>query len=326
MTVAAIAAELASHPAILGKLDVADATRALGLTANSPGRPGDDTAALPRAEGGWDLFAAEAFIPAFVADDPWFAGWCGVMVNLSDIAAMGGVATAIVDMLWAPDAASAKPVLEGLRAASVAYGVPIVGGHTNLHAPSLNLSVAVTGRARALISSFAAQPDDLLIAAIDLRGGWRPRFDNWFAADDTPPGRLRGDLDVLAELAEGGLVRAGKDISQGGIAGTSLMLAECSGCGFDIDLASVPMPPATDMARWLRAFPSFGFLLSVDPSHAAAICARFADRDITATVIGHATATTTVSFRQADDRATFWDWQQRPYMALGPHAKGAAHA
>ncbi|MBC7799320.1 MAG: hypothetical protein H7Z10_01745 [Gemmatimonadaceae bacterium] len=167
MSLAAIVADLASHPSILGKLDVAEATRTLGLTGASAGRPGDDAAALPRPEGGWDLFAAEAFIPAFVEDDPWFAGWCGVMVNLSDIAAMGGHGTAITDMIWAPDAASARPVLEGLMAASDAYGVPIVGGHTNLRAPALSLAVAVTGRANTLISSFAAEPGDLLVAAVD---------------------------------------------------------------------------------------------------------------------------------------------------------------
>lgn len=323
MTVARIAAELAGHPSILGKLDVAQATRALGLTGGSTGQPGDDAAAILRPEGGWDLFAAEAFIPAFVADDPWFAGWCGVMVNLSDIAAMGGSATGIVDMIWAPDAGSAVPVLQGLRAASAAYGVPIVGGHTNLNAPTLNLSVAVTGRARALISSFAATPGDLLIAAIDLRGAWRPRFDNWFAGAGTPEGRLRGDLALLPELAEAGLVRAGKDISQGGIAGTSLMLAECSGCGFEVDLARLPMPPGADLARWLRAFPSFGFLLSVQMPHAKEVCARFADRGISAAVIGRATPGSAVDFVHGGDRATFWDWRQRPYMALGPEV---AHA
>lgn len=318
MSVVALAAELAAHPSILSKLDIAEATRSLGLTGTSTGRPGDDAAALPRPEGGWDLFAAEAFIPGFVADDPWFAGWCGVMVNLSDIAAMGGQATAITDMIWAPDAASARPVLEGLKAASAAYGVPIIGGHTNLRSPMLNLSVAVTGRARTLISSFAANPDDLLIAAIDLRGDWRPRFDNWFAASATPEGRLRGDLALLVSLAEADLVRAGKDISQGGIAGTSLMLAECSGCGFEIDIDRLPMPPGTSIARWMRAFPSFGFLLSVRLSAAKEVCARFADRGLAAAVIGRATAGSSVDLIQGEARATFWDWRQRPYLGLGP--------
>lgn len=318
MTVAEIAAELAVHPSIRGKLDIAAATQALGLNGSATGQPGDDAAALPRPEGGWDLFAAEAFIPQFVADDPWFAGWCGVMVNLSDIAAMGGQATAITDMIWAPDAASAAPVLRGLQDAAATYGVPIVGGHTNLRAPALNLSVAVTGRARSLISSFAAREGDMLVAAIDLRGAWRPRFDNWFAAADAPAARLRGDLAVLAELAETGLVRAGKDISQGGIAGTSLMLGECSGCGFEIDLDRLPMPPGTDLGRWMRAFPSFGFLLSVDLSVAREVCARFNDRGLAAAVIGRATAGSTIDLVQGDAQARFWDWQARPYLSLGP--------
>ena len=50
------------------------------------------------------------------------------MVNLSDIAAMGGQATAITDMIWAPDAASARPVLEGLKEGDwvVAAGVQML--------------------------------------------------------------------------------------------------------------------------------------------------------------------------------------------------------
>ena len=51
---------------------------------------GDDTAAIPNDSGGYDLFACEGFLSNFVAADPWFAGWCGIMVNISDIAAMGG--------------------------------------------------------------------------------------------------------------------------------------------------------------------------------------------------------------------------------------------
>ena len=113
MDLTALAARLAAHPSIRGKLQIAEATRALGLDSASPGAPGDDAAALPRAGGGWDLLAGEGFMPQFVADDPWFAGWCGVMVNLSDIAAMGGRATALLNAVWAPDAAGAAPLLRG---------------------------------------------------------------------------------------------------------------------------------------------------------------------------------------------------------------------
>lgn len=323
MNVDAIAADLAAHPSIRGKLDIAASTAALGLSRQAVGGPGDDAAAIARPEGGWDLFAGEGFMPQFVQDDPWFAGWCGVMVNLSDIAAMGGRATALLDAIWAPDAASADALLSGLREAALAYGVPIVGGHTNLRSAELSLSVSVTGRATRLISSFEARPGDVLIAAIDHRGQYRPRFDNWCAALDAPHARLRGDYELLPQLAEAGLVDAGKDISQGGIVGTALMLAECSGCGFDIDLQAVPVPPGVDLVRWLRTFPSFGFLLSARPERVAEICGLFAGRDIHAAAIGYATTKFSVDLTLGEERATFWDHAASPYLSL---SKDIAHA
>ncbi|QEW18020.1 thiamine monophosphate kinase [Marinibacterium anthonyi] len=310
-----LAQRLAAHPSIRSKLGIARATRALGLTSQTAGRPGDDAAILPR-EGGYDLLAGEGFIPAFVADDPWFAGWCAVMVNLSDIAAMGGRATAIIDQVWAPDAAAAAPMLAGLRDACAAYGVPLVGGHTNLAAPSIGLAASVFGRAQKLITSFDATPGDLLIAAIDHRGTYR-NFDNFCAALDAPPPRLRADLALLADLAEDELVRAGKDISQGGIVGTALMLAECSGVGIDIDTTAIRPPKGVDPERWLRSFPSFGFLLSVPRETANAVCARFAARGIDAQAIGRVSEGTAVTLTDGSESALFWDYAQAPYLDLG---------
>src|ERR1700722_14485992 len=187
---------------------------------------GDDCAAIRDGDGHL-LFAAEGFISAFVDADPWFAGWCGVMVNLGDVAAMGGRPIAVVDVVWAEGEDGAKAILDGLRAAADAYGVPIVGGHTNLHNRETHLAVAVLGRAGGRrLSSFAAQPGDALIMAVDRRGAYREPFDNFQAALEAPPERLRGDLALLPELAERGLARAAKDISQGGIPGTAVMLAE----------------------------------------------------------------------------------------------------
>jgi hypothetical protein len=60
---------------------------------------GDDCAAIADGDG-YLLFAIEGFINEFVAAEPWFAGYCGVMVNVSDVAAMGGRPIAVVDALW----------------------------------------------------------------------------------------------------------------------------------------------------------------------------------------------------------------------------------
>jgi uncharacterized protein len=314
MTLEALANGLRNHPSIRGKLAIAGATGALGLHHESIGRPGDDAAILPREGGGFDLLAGEGFIPQFVAADPWFAGWCGVMVNLSDIAAMGGRAHALIDQVWAPSPAGAAPLMQGLRMAAEAYGVPIVGGHTNYGSPALGLAVTVLGSAEALITSFDAEPGDVLLAAIDMRGSYRPPFDNYCAALDTPFARLRGDLALLPELAAAGRVRAGKDISQGGIVGTALMLAECSAVAIMMDIDRIPLPADVAIERWLRTFPSFGYLLSVKPDEVDAVCAHIAARDIAVAAIGSVQAGSTVTLRAGSQSAMFWDWRNQPYI------------
>lgn len=321
---AALTARLAAHPNVIGKRDIDAVCAALGLGQNSPGRPGDDAAALPDGDG-WQLMATEGFLNDFVAEAPWFAGWCAVMVNVSDIAAMGGRPTALTNALWAPDAGIAGEILRGMSEASAAYGVPIVGGHSNLRTDRPQLSASIWGRANALITSFDARPGDILIAAIDLRGRYLGAADNFPAFLDAPHDRLRGDLDLLPELAEAGLVRAGKDISQGGIAGTAVMLAECSGTGIEIDLDAVPRPEGADLARWMVTFPSFGFLLTAAPTEASAICARFAARDIAAAPIGRIARGSAVTLRSGNDRAPLWDHAAQPFLGLAP-SREPAHA
>ncbi len=314
MTLEALAEALRGHPAIRGKLAIGAATAALGLSGASFGRPGDDAALLPREDGGFDLLAGEGFIPRFVAEDPWFAGWCGVMVNLSDIAAMGGRASALIDQVWAPSPEAARPLMEGLRAASEAYGVPIVGGHTNYGSAELGLAVTVLGHAVVPITSFDAEPGDVLVAAIDMRGSYRPPFDNFCAALDAPPERLRGDLELLPLIAKTGLVKAGKDISQGGIVGTALMLAECSEVSITLDLGRIEPPEGKSLERWLRTFPSFGFLLAAKPGDVDTVIARFAARDLPAAPIGRVEAGSAVSLCRGKERALFWDWRAEPYL------------
>lgn len=315
----ALATTLRAHPSIRSKLGIAEATNALSLSVKSQGRPGDDAAILPRA-GGFDLLAGEGFIPRFVEQDPWFAGWCGVMVNLSDIAAMGGRAVGLVNQVWAPNAAAAADVLRGLRDASEAYRVPLVGGHTNFSAGELNLAVSVFGRATRVITSFDAEPGNALIAAIDRRGAYY-NFDNWCAAIGVASPRLRGDLELLPALAEDQLVTAGKDISQSGLAGTALMLAEASQVGFEIDLDKIDAPGGVPLQRWMVSFPSFGFLLSAPPSSAAKVISRFKARDIWAAQIGRVTTGSSVVFREGDHATVFWDHAQTPYLGL----RGGTH-
>ncbi len=278
---------------------------------------GDDCAAIPDAQGdGHLLLAIEGLVDDFVARMPWFAGYSAIMVNLSDIAAMGGRPIAVVDALWSDGAGQAEPILQGMAAASAAYGVPIVGGHSNHRAARGQLAVAVLGRAKRLLSSFAARPGEQLLMAVDLRGRWEEPYPFWNASTTTPAERLRADLALLPELAEAGLCRAAKDISMAGCLGTALMLLECSRVGAVIDVDRIPCPSGfapgdachAHALRWLTAFPSYGYLLSVAPSNVTETRKRFQGRGIACEAIGEITAQPQCWLRDAGGgKALLWD-------------------
>jgi hypothetical protein len=316
LTISALAQCLRCSSGIAAKSDIAAIAKWLGASGDDIIPVGDDCAAIPDGDG-YLLFAIEGFMNEFVAGDPWFAGWCGAMVNISDIAAMGGRPIAVVNAIWADGEAKAAPVLAGLKDAAKAYAVPVVGGHTNVRNDRGQLSVAILGRANKLLTSFDAEPGDTLLAAIDLRGRYREPFSNWEAATDAPHHRLRGDIELLPLIAEAGLSRAAKDISQGGIVGTAAMLAECSGVAIDIDINAIPKPVEVALERWLLTFPSFGYLLSAKPWNIAETIARFAARGIAAAAIGSVTHGSRVSISDGAMSETIWDFAEKPLIGAG---------
>jgi uncharacterized protein len=304
---AALAEHLRKSLGILHKQDIQFAGKYLGLLDNPDIRLGDDCAAIPDGDR-YLLLAAEGLLPAFVVTDPWFAGWCAVMVNVSDIYAMGGRPTAIVDTVWSPDPQTAEPLFAGMKAAASAYQVPIVGGHTNHRSVYTALSVAILGQATQLITSFDAQPGDRLVMAVDLRGVSHPKYPFWNAATDANPARLRGDLSILPTLAELGFCRAGKDISMGGVIGTLLMLLETSKCGATVQLDQIPTPPDVSLKQWLLSFPSYGFLLSVAPTHVDEVQQYFRHRHLSCAVIGEVESSSQLQLKLKQESLLFWDF------------------
>jgi AIR synthase-related protein len=327
-TLGSLTRALCARPELGYKRDIQLAARAFGReTRSALGREGatgsapatitngDDTAALPD-EGGYVLFAAEGMRAEFVAADPWFAGFCSVLTNVNDVAAMGGRPWAVVDVLFHGSGENER-VFEGMAAASATYGVPIVGGHTTRVAGASLLAAAVVGRARRLLPSSGARPGQALVAAISLNGSFRGPGGNFNAATTAPPAILRAQLALLPELAEAGLVAAAKDISMAGLCGTVLMMIEASGCGARIDLERVPAPGAVDPLRWLTAFPSFGFVLAVDRPDVSAVCARFDAVGVACAPIGEITGGRCLELRARDEHEVYWDLGAAPFTGFG---------
>lgn len=275
---------------------------------------GDDTAAIKEGES-YLLFAIEGLVSEFVREMPYFAGYSAVMVNISDIYAMGGRPTAVVNALWSDGTVNAELVLKGMAAASKVYGVPIVGGHTNTRANQGQLAVSIVGRANKLLSSFNAKPGDKLLMAVDMRGKFEGIYPYWNATSKAAPERLRADLEILPALAEAGLCDAAKDISMAGVLGTALMLFECSKVGATINMGSMPIPANVPILRWLSAFPSYGFLLSVRPQNEAAVCARFHERNLVCVSIGDVQQSSLITLRQKDENEqVLWDFDQSSFI------------
>jgi putative N-acetyltransferase (TIGR04045 family) len=215
---------------------------------------GDDGAPVP----GTDVIAAtDAILPSMVERDPEWAGWCSVLVNVNDLYAMGAHPVGLMDALGARDASFARRVLRGLTDAARAWGVPVLGGHTQLGVPAA-LSVTALGRTDRPVPGGGAGPGQRLRVTADLGGGWRPGYtgSQWDSSTRRTPAELRALADVVPALAP----TAAKDVSMSGLVGTVGMLAEASGCRAILDVADIPAPADASRADWLTCFPGFAIV------------------------------------------------------------------
>jgi putative N-acetyltransferase (TIGR04045 family) len=133
---------------------------------------GDDGVPVP----GSDIVACtDAIVPAMVARDPEWAGWCGMLVTAHDLSAMGARFVAALDSLAAPDAAHAQRVIAGVRAGADRLGLPVIGGHTSLGAPAA-LAVTGLGATADPVAASDGRVGDTVRLTADVCGDWRPGY------------------------------------------------------------------------------------------------------------------------------------------------------
>lgn len=251
-----------------------------GLRPGPSGFVGDDGAPVP----GTDVVAAcDAVLPSMVERDPWWAGWCSVLVNANDLAAMGAAPVGLLDAVAAPTASLATRVMAGLRAAAERWEVPVLGGHTQVGVPA-SLSVTMLGRTIDPVPGGGGRPGQDLTLVADLGGGWRQGYSGrqWDSTTARSPAELRHLHGTVARSRPA----AAKDVSMAGILGTVAMLAESSGCGAVVDVSDLPKPPGATTADWLTCFPGFAMVLaggvadSPGPAVAASIGSLRAERGV----------------------------------------------
>jgi len=153
--------------------------------------------------------------------DPWLIGWMLVTVNASDLAAVGADPLGLLICETLPPTADGDWIAalqRGIADASVAYGLPVLGGDTNAGAaPHLAATAAGLVQGRAL-TRCGARPGDRLFASGPLGAGGAYALERLTSPDTTP----RCPFRPVARLREGRLLRdiasACMDTSDGAIA------------------------------------------------------------------------------------------------------------
>ena len=177
---------------------------------------GDDASAIDIGNNQVILVAADGIWGQIMNVNPYWAGYCSVLVNVNDIAAMGGKPLAMVNIMSINNDEIYESLLAGIRDGCLKFGVPMVGGHLHPDAECDSLGVAIVGIAQKdkLITSFGAEVGDKVIVAIDLDGKPHEMFSlNWDTTYDKDAQLVQDQITAVQYLAEHDYIKSGKDIS-----------------------------------------------------------------------------------------------------------------
>ena len=278
---------------------------------------GDDTAAI-KFDDHYLLLAGEGVYQPLLKSNPYLAGRTSVLANVNDIYSMGGRPIAIVDVLFSSDSKNTEEILRGIGDNAARYKVPVVGGHISQDAECSSLSVFILGKANNLLSSFNAKVGDDLVFISNSKGKFVSGFNFWDSSSMLGDEEVLNDLELIAEIAEEGLVDTAKDVSMAGLIGSILMLLESSRKGALLSIDTIPMPCEIPLKEWLLAFPSFGFILSLRPENTDKVKDKFHKQGLTCEKIGEVISDMKVSFvNKKGEKELFWDLKTTPLIGVG---------
>ena len=318
-----IAKVVQEYEGVRRKHAIGEMVRALKIDAPHVVASFGEDAAVIEHNGEALLLAADGIWSRLMEADPYWAGYCSVLVNIHDIAAMGGHPIAMVDIFSIAKTTVQEQVVKGMHDASAQFGVPIVGGHLHPDAPYSVIDVSILGSARmdSVIYSHTAQVGDSVVAAIDITGRVHPSCAlNWDSVTMKSAAEVRAQISLMEQIGRKHLVTAGKDISNPGIIGTLGMLLEVSGKGAEIDLGLIPKPnlTANDLTfeQWVRMYPGMGFILTANKRHVEELIRLFASVGMTAHEIGSVNASRELRIRYEGKDTQVFDFIKNGIMHL----------
>ena len=259
------------------------------------------------------LLAADGIMESLMNADPYWAGYCAVLVNINDIAAMGGRPLALVDVLSVKDNDILSMVTSGMNEACTKFGVPIVGGHVHPDCEYNAIDVTILGTAsrQGVIFSHTAKVGDVVVFAMDLDGTVHPNSKySWDTTRHKSPEQLRRQVAVMEEVGRAELVHAGKDISNPGTLGTLGMMLETCKKGAVVDLEMLPRPgeDKIEFIHWLKVYQGCGFVVSCDLKNSQDLITKFESVGLTAVVAGEIIPEQKLIIKYNDQQEALFDF------------------
>jgi len=227
------------------------------------GSPGDDVvvgigddAAVWRSDATLHVATTDALIENVhfnLSNTSWRElGWKALAVNLSDIAAMGGLPRCALVSLGLPGDAEVEglaELYEGMADLARLFNVDIVGGDV-VAAPVVMLSVSVVGTADHIVTRSAARPNDQIAVTglLGASGAGLHMLNKGLPFDPATTPLREAHVKPYPRSVEGQVlakngVRAAIDISDG-LVGDLAKLCKASSVGARLFAPQIPVHPA----------------------------------------------------------------------------------
>ena len=303
------------------KKDIAKVTDALAEIYNVSGEVlldfGDDASAIDIGDNKVLLLAADGIWGQIMNYNPYWAGYCAVLVNVNDIAAMGGKPLAMVDILSINNEKIYDELMQGIKDGCEKFNVPLVGGHLHPDADFDSLGIAIAGIAEKdkIITSANAQISDKIIVAIDTDGRQHPDFPlNWDTTYYKDKKIVQNQIKIMKKIAENQLVSAGKDISNPGTLGTLEMLCETSNVGAKVNLEKIPKNKNVNWEDWLKSYPGAGFVLTAPSKNTQKIINTLQEYDFEVNIIGEIIEEKKMYIKYKNEEITLFNQSTNPIL------------
>ena len=322
MSLGELVKDIRSYPGVTRKRTISEVLSFFPKTSQGKvlASYGEDAAVLEFGDSVL-LLAADGIMESLMKANPWFAGYYAILVNINDIAAMGGIPLALVDVISMKDEKVCGQVMKSMDNAARKFGVPVVGGHTHpdCHYNAVDVAILGTAEKEAVIYSHTAEAGDDIIFAMDLDGYYPDRLEYaWDTTSRKDSETVRRQVLVMNGLGKRRLVRSGKDMSNPGSLGTLAMLLETSGKGGQVDLDRIPRPKGVPFPRWLKSYQGCGFVVTAPPECSSKVLEAFAEVGVEGAVVGKVDASSLLVLSQGEERRTLFDFTKDIITGCSP--------